>query len=60
MRILCIMKDTKQHKLHLMMSFARATVAAALRKSKAKGKRGGNGSRGNKLKGFIQYTDVDE
>ena len=47
---------------HLAPVFAGVTVLAGRRKSKAKGKRGsasGSG-KGNKLKGLVQYTDVDE
>ena len=45
---------------HLAKIFAGVSVFAKRRKSKAKGKRGGNGGRGHKLKGFVQFTDVDE
>lgn len=49
------------YQTHLAPVFAAVSVLAGRRKSKSKAKRSGGGSgKGNKLKGLVQYTDVDE
>ena len=48
---------------HLAPVFAGVSVLAGRGKFKSKGKAGktgGGGGKGNKLKGLVQYTDVDE
>ncbi len=58
------MKDlTKNHSLHLALTFAGAAVTATLRKSKGKrgsGTRASGGGKSNKFKGLFQFNDVDE
>lgn len=58
---MAMMNRIIQH-THLAPVFAGVTVLSARRgKSGSKGKRGGgNGGKANKLKGLVQYTDVDE